>query len=227
MFSPEEIKEFIFFHIHGIKWHLVLQFIAGLLGREIKRFQKDRYKECVLAFAKAFQLASKHRVYDVHENYTSLLIMKCLREVEDEEILKEACETTAINDIVGLTYDDGPVTLTSSDWSAIFLVCKHMKNLKKLHLGVRCGLSKESYLEALRLLEPRCVEELSLSGPPFRTTRNIFKTLIESKTKCSLNHEHSKLIKLNIFAHNVTDGILSTMCEFFRNGLRLFQTEFV
>ena len=104
MFSPGEIKEFIFSYIKSSKWHLVLQFIAGLLGKEIKMFQKDRYKDCVLAFPKSFQLATAYDVFDVKENYTSLLIMKCLREVEDEEIVKEACETTAINDIVDLIY---------------------------------------------------------------------------------------------------------------------------
>ena len=216
MFNPEEIKEFIFSHIKSSKWHLVLQFIAGLLGKEIKIFQKDRYKDCVLAFAKSFRLTSEDGEFHVTKNYTSLLIMKCLREVEEEEIVKEACETTAINDIVGLRYGDGPVRLTSSDWSAVLFVCKHMKNLKKLDLGYLYGLSEESYLEILRLLEQRCVEELTLYRPRSVTTRNIFKTLMESK--CSLNHEHSKLIKLDISRHNVTDEILWTMCEFFRNG---------
>ena len=216
MFSPEEMKKFISSHINSPKWHLVLQFIAGLLGKEIKMFQKDRYKDCVLAFAKSFELTSEDGVFDVRKNYTSLLIMKCLREVEDEEIVKEACETTAINDIVYLRYGVGPVTLTLSDLSAVFLVCKHMKNLKKLDLGHLNDWSEESYLEFLRLLEQRCAEELSLDRPLIGTTRNIFKTLMESK--CSLNHEHSKLIKLYISGHNVTDEILSTMCEFFRNG---------
>ena len=80
MFSPEEIKEFVFFHIHSSKWHLVLQFIAGLLGKEIKMFQKDRYKDCVLAFAESFEFTSEDGVFYVRENYTSLLIMKYLRE---------------------------------------------------------------------------------------------------------------------------------------------------
>ena len=216
MFSPVEIKEFVFFHIHCSKWHLVLQFIAGLLGKEIKMFQEDRCKDCVLAFAKSLKLTSEYGVFDVRENYTSLLIMKCLREVEDEEIVKEACETTAINDIVDLRYGVGSVTLTSSDWSAVFLVCKHMKNLKKLDLGFLNDLSEESHLEFLRLLEQRCVEELTLWRPRFVTTGNIFKTLMESK--CSLNHKHSKLIKLDISKYDVTGEILSTMCEFFRNG---------
>ena len=218
MFSPEKIKKFIFSHIKSSKWHLVLQFIAGLLGKEIKMFQKDRYKDCVLAFAKSFELASGESEFDVTESYTSLLIMKCLREVEDEEIVREACETTAINDIVDLRYYDGPMTdqLTSSDWSAVFLVCKHMTNLKNLDLGGVGILSEESYLEFLRLLEQRCVEELRLFRPRSGTTGNIFKSLMESK--CSLNHEHSKLIKLDISYYDLTDEILSTMCEFFRNG---------
>ena len=54
--------------------------------------------------------------------------------MEDEKIVEEACETTVINDIVGINDSGGPVALTSSDWSAVFFVCKHMKNLRKLHL---------------------------------------------------------------------------------------------
>ena len=52
-----------------------------------------------------------------------------------------------------LRYDIGPVKLTSSDWSAVFFVCKHLKNLKKLDLGDLVDLSEESYLEVLRLLQ--------------------------------------------------------------------------
>ena len=223
-FHPKGIKEFISFHINSGKWHLVLQFIAGLLGKEIKMLKKDRceVKDCVLAFAESFELTSEDGVFNVAESYTLLLIMKCLREVEDEEIVKEACETTAINDIVGLVQGYGPVKLSSSDWSAVFLVCKHMKNLKKLKLGPpewrlrTSNLSEECYLAVLRLLEQRCIEKLALGESSSGTMGNIFKSLM--KSKCSLNHEHSKLVKLYFYNHDVTDEVLSAMCEFFRNG---------
>ena len=216
-FHPEGIKEFISSHLNSGKWHLVLQFIAGLLGKQIKMLKKDRceVKDCVLAFAESFECTSADGVFDVHESYTSLLIMKCLREVEDEEIVKETCETTAMNDIVGLREGGGPVKLSSGDWSAVFLVCKHMKNLKKLKL-LQTELSEECYLALLRLLEQRCIEELRLYGSPSGTKGNIFKSLM--KSKCSLNHEHSKLVGLFLLHHDVTDEILSAMCEFFRNG---------
>ena len=225
-FRLKEIKKFISSHINSGKWHLVLQFIAGLLGKEIKMLKKDRrkVKDCVLAFAKSFECTSEHGVFMIGpESYTLLLIMKCLREVQDEEIVKEACKTTAINDIVGLSRgiifflgeDSGPVKLSSGDWSAVFLVCKHMKNLKKLDLSPT-KWSEECYLAFLRLLEQRCIEELVLWGSPSGTKGNIFKSLMESK--CSLNHEHSKLVELVLLQHDVTDEILSAMCEFFRNG---------
>ena len=216
-FHPKGIKEFISFHINSGKWHLVLQFIAGLLGKEIGTLKKDccKVKDCVSAFAESFECTSAYGVFDVTKSYTLLLIMKCLREVEDEEIVKEACETTAINNIVGLAAGYGPVKLSSGDWSAVFLVCKHMENLKKLYLGTP-DWSEECYLALLRLLEQRCIEELWLDRSPSDTKGNIFKSLM--KSKCSLNHEHSKLVKLFLFNHDVTDEILSAMCEFFRNG---------
>ena len=221
-FKPKKIKEFIFSHTKSVKWHLVLQFIAGLLGREIRNFQKDRYKDCVLAFAQCFELTSADGVFDVTMDYTSLHIMKCLREVENEKIVKEACETTAINDIVGLRQGIHGLKyeVTLSDWSAVFFVCKHIKHLKKLDFYY-ADLSQESYLEALGLLEQRCVEELSLRGPRSGTTGNIFKALMESK--CSLNHDKcSKLIKLKISEQDVTNEILLTMQEFFRNGHAIY-----
>ena len=216
-FHSEEIKEFISSHLNSGKWHLVLQFIAGLLGKEIKLLKKDRceVKDCILAFAESFECTSVHGVFDVAKSCTLLLIMKCLREVEDEEIVKEACKTTAINDIVCLAVGNGPVKLSSSDWSAVFLVCKHMKNLKELKLRIT-EWREECYLALLRLLEQRCIEELKLVGSPSDTKGNIFKSLMESK--CSLNHERSKLVKLSLLDHDVTDEILSAMCEFLRNG---------
>ena len=217
-FSPEEIEQFIFSHIKSSKWHLVLQFIAGLLGKEIKMFQQNCYKECVLAFAKSFEFIPEDGVYRAGENFTSLLVMRCLKEVEVEDIVKEACVTTAINDIialdVGYSYD-----LPSSDWSAIFYVCKHMNNLKNIYL-LDAVKSQESYQEALRLLEQRCVEKLWLGIPKSGCTGNVFKTL--TKSKCSLNHEQcSKLVELAIDNHDLTDENLSSMCEFFRLGLAI------
>jgi hypothetical protein len=43
--APDEIEKFISTHIKSGRWHLVLQFIAGLLGEKIKMFDSD-YHDC-------------------------------------------------------------------------------------------------------------------------------------------------------------------------------------
>ena len=197
-FHPEEIKEFISSHINSGKWHLVLQFIAGLLGKEIKMLKKDccKVKDCVLAFAERFEFTYEKGLFDVIKSYTLLLIMKCLREVEDEEIVKEACKTTAINDVVGLVQAFGLVEMTSDDWAAVFFVCKHMKNLK------HCMQTHECVPALCGLLTNECCNliDLSLHGNP-----GIKDEGLHILCKDALTKEHCKLVELNLMYCSLTD----------------------
>jgi hypothetical protein len=118
-----EIKKFIFDHVKSGKWHLVLQFLAGLLGKKIKNFDKE-YTDCVFAFAERFEVTHGK----IELNYNEVLVMTCLREVDDEEIVKSVCETTALNDVVHL--HGGSHIVSPSEWAARKFVCKHMKNLE-------------------------------------------------------------------------------------------------
>jgi hypothetical protein len=118
-----EIKKFIFDHVKSGKWHLVLQFLAGLLGKKIKNFDKE-YTDCVFAFAERFEVTHGK----IELNYNEVFVMTCLREVDDEEIVKNVCDTTALNDVVHL--HGGSHIVSPSEWAARKFVCKHMKNLK-------------------------------------------------------------------------------------------------
>jgi hypothetical protein len=154
-FTPEKIKEFILSHIGSGKWHLVLQFIAGLLSK------KNDYKDCVLAFAESF--VSKDGILDVADN-SLLFLMKCFREMDDEDIVKEACETTAMNDVVSQTNTGrGGLYLTSRDWAAVAFICKHMNKFAKLDLNLS-NSSEECYMEVNKLLQERCIKQLKLMG---------------------------------------------------------------
>ena len=228
-FTQEEIKEFITSHIESGKWHLVLQFIAGLLGK------KNDYKGCVLAFAESFIV--KDDTLDLRDNPLPLLVLKCLREADDEDIAKEACETTAMNDVVSLrrtnmskfsmmrryvgfeqSYVKGQLDLTSSDWAAVTFVCKHMKKLTRINFNLLV-MVKECYLEVYKFLQQRCIKQLTLSSLYDKdAAKDLFEALMESK--CALKHEHtcSKLVELNILSFDVTNECLSIMCELFKNG---------
>ena len=227
-FTQEEIKEFIISHIESGKWHLVLQFLAGLLGK------KNGYKGCVLAFAESFIV--KDDTLDLRDNPLTLLVLKCLREADDDDIAKEACEITAMNDLVCLSrtmdskfsmmcrqvgflqYFEGDMDFTPSDWAAVTFVCKHMKKLTRINFNI-FYIAREGALEFYKFLQQRCIKQLTLSTVNHKhAAKDLFEALMESK--CALKHKHTcnKLTELNINSFDVTNECLSIMCELFKNG---------
>ncbi|CAB3990290.1 Hypothetical predicted protein, partial [Paramuricea clavata] len=189
-FAPEEIKKFITSHIASGKWHLVLQFIAGLLGKKLKMFNRNDYEDCVLAFI--IMLTVGNAKLDLN---SSVFVIKCLREADDEDVVKKACETTAMNDVVSLIYappDNALTGFTPSDWAAVTFVCKHMKQLSALDLDLSQS-SEKCHLEVMKLLQQRCIKELTLIvkgfGGSYLAVNHVFVTFMNSR--CILNHEHN------------------------------------
>jgi Leucine-rich repeat (LRR) protein len=194
--APVEIKKFISDHVKSGKWHLVLQFIAGLLGKKIKNFDRE-YKDCVLAFAERFKVTHGTIVVTYHE----VFIMKCLREVDDEEITKEVCETTAINDVAELYINPASYHLSTSEWAAVTFVCKHMKKLENLTL---LEFAADCLPEVLGLLRKRCLNKLEMRAEAHGAVADeidqVFIALME--LNCTLDHKHTKLTSLALGINN-------------------------
>ena len=216
-FASEEIREFLTCNIESGKWHLVLQFIAGLLGKKLKMFERNYYEDCVLAFINLLTVGNGK--LDLN---SSVFVIKCLREADNENVVKNACETTAMNDVVSLIYappDNALNGFTSSDWAAVTFVCKHMKQLSALDLDLSHS-SKECHLEVIKLLQQRCIKKLTLIvkgfGSSYLAVKHVFLTLMNSR--CIQNHEHSKLTWLALQFCHITEQCLSTICEFFKSG---------
>ncbi|XP_028406608.1 uncharacterized protein LOC114529079 [Dendronephthya gigantea] len=224
--SPEEIKNFISSNVkHACKWHLVLQFIAGILGQRMKMSTEEyqRYKDCVLAFTESFRIGDNNKLELCADN-NSVFVMKCLREAGNIDIVKEACEKAAMNDVLRLSYNHGPRILSSSEWAAVFFVCKQMKELTDIYLKLP-DWSDESYMEFCKLLQQRCIKKLSLKAPGLDVTLSklrdppLAKPFFEAlmKSMCTLDHQHSELIKLELRRLS-TDESLSTILDFFKRG---------
>ncbi len=218
MFAPEEITEFITTHIESGKWHLVLQFIAGLLGKKIK-IDENCYKDCVLAFTQSSVV--KDGVIDL-SNYSLLFVLKCLKEVDDDEIVKEACQTGSMNSVVSLNYSTPDTILTShslSDWAAVTSICKYMNKFMTLDLDLS-HLGKECHHEVMKLLRTRCIKQLTFVirrfGSSYSAVEHVLTTLMNSK--CILNHVHKQLTKLDLRNDYLSDECLSLLDVFFKNG---------
>jgi Ran GTPase-activating protein (RanGAP) involved in mRNA processing and transport len=207
-FAPPEIKKFISDHVESGKWHLVLQFIAGLLGKKINDFDRE-YKDCIFAFAESLEVTDG----EIEVGYHEVFIMKCLREADDEEITKEVCETTAINDLIELVILPASYNLSASDWAAVTFVCKHVKKWANLTLF---GWDTDCLPDILGLLRKRFLNKLHMPSAPYPIADEVFSALM--KLNCTLDHKHTTLTSLTLNYLRMTETGLQIVCKFFENG---------
>ena len=211
-FSPDEIKKFISDHFESAKWHLVLQFIAGLVGEKMKMFDTE-CRSCVRAFTDRFEVAGGK----IEPDDKQLFIMKCIREVDYEEVAEEVCETTALNNVVTLTIKGN---ISPSELGAITFVSKHMKNLANLKLDDQYQYNKlsDNHQEILELIQKRCLSELSMINANYTLVKPVIGALLASN--CNVNHNHTKLTSLTIITRSTVYGgnesqsfEISILCE--------------
>ena len=228
--TPEQIKKFISDNVRNVKWHLVLQFIGGRLGKLKFKTVDSQYKNCVSAFTEKFRVIMGKAWLDYHEVFR----MKCLREFGNEEILREICETSPMNKVESLCR---PVQgLSPSDLAAVIFVCKNMKNLKELNLSCAklsdqgefvlwnilceglckldklyvdgCSLTSDSIPSLVTALQDeRC--QLTVLSLRNNSIRDKGAEMIFNDT---LTNEHCKLTELNLDRCSLTDQCISSLC---------------
>jgi hypothetical protein len=212
---PDEIKKFISTHGKSGQWHLVLQFIAGILGKKMKMSSSDYY-DCVSDFTKCLDLPpDEPYVMDlgVHHN---MFVMKCLRELDDEDIVKTVCQNTDLNLVTKIKHIGSLESLSTSECVAITFVCKHLNNLKTLCLADSLT-QDDCFLEVSKLLQQRCLESLFFCNNEGSDWAKEQITSALMRQKCTLNHKHVKLNDLNL-GIGMTEECVSNMCAFIKNG---------
>ena len=211
-YTTVEIKKFISDHLENGKWHLVFQFIAGRLGKKMKMSDTKVDKSCIWAFTDHFKVADGKHVPDDKQ----LLIINCIREVNDEEIAEEVCNTTALNNVFWLRIDGD---IPSNDLAAITFVCKHMKNFQNFVLYDLDRRLSDKCQKIQELLQKRCLHQLEIEAG-FTVVKAVLNALLESN--CNLNHNHTKLTSLAIgvdtrFEKCGDEFEISKLCEVLNN----------
>ncbi len=208
-FTPAKIKKFISNYLRSHQWHLVLQFIAGLLGKKMTMSDSE-YKDCVIVFAEGFEETRD----TMKLTYSQVFVMKCLREVENECIAKDVCKTTGIKGVV--TLRTGTDYVSPSDWEAVTFVCKHLDNLSSFKLS---GIRSDCLKEIVKLLQRRCIYQLDLTFGLFGGrnvgVEHVFGALMN---ECPFYHTHANLTLLDLTKFVVSDDSFSNILPFFENG---------
>ena len=215
--EPEDIKEFISSHVKDGKWHLVLQFLAGLLGKKME--MSDRYRSCVLAFGEHLcsEIEGEHIV--CYMKPCEVMLMKCVRETKSENIAREIAVTSPLKRVTKI--EKCTSGLSPSDWAAIVFVCKHLNFLTDLTLGNIMNIG--CLLEIAKLCHHRCMESLEVfhlllipSVQVAAELEHLFSAITTSQ--CRIIHEHCKLARLKFSYCGITDACVSNLAEFSKSG---------
>ena len=213
--GPEDLKEFISSHVEDGKWHLVLQFLAGLLGKKMEMFEK--YRSCVLAFGEHLLPEIEIKGEDiVYRPSNPEVLMKCVRETENEDIAKEIATTSALKRVTTIVIRSS--LLTPSDCAAIAFVCKHLNLLK--HLSLLSVENSDCVLEITKLLRHRCFETVQVLLWPISPVQEVLKHVLSAMTtsECCIYHKHSKLAHLDLRRSGITDDDVCILTKFLENA---------
>ncbi|CAB3992336.1 NACHT, LRR and PYD domains-containing 14-like [Paramuricea clavata] len=124
----DKVAQFLDDHVKDPKWHLVIQFVAGLVGDKIREDPKEYKSQKVFADIQkrleewAFLLGTTNEI--------ALLGIKCLYELQDIDIMKSVSSKF-------LAEGDGKLALwhldiAAIDSTALFMFLCNSKNLKQL-----------------------------------------------------------------------------------------------
>ena len=223
--DPDDLKEFITSNTEDPKWHLVIQFVAGLL--------QDQQNDAVSSFVKCFHDSS---LSNPPNRKMALLMMKCLYEYNDDATVKSAASQLQRNRCFRNSIELWNCQITPVDCTAIVYF---LRNIEQVNYSL--------YLSANSLGEGGCKElaKLLMEGGPVKLllrknniTDNGLISLIRaiSADKCklqklslglndlispdalvllceSLKTKSCKLTRLHLGGLQISEHVLSHLCE--------------
>ncbi|XP_028391955.1 protein NLRC5-like [Dendronephthya gigantea] len=130
----KNVERFLEDHIDEPRWHLVIQFVAGLLGNRMRelRSSKDEDSEVIECICKRFQdWMPKERCID-KSNDKALLVIKCVWEMQEDRVMKMISSFASEDDDELFTLR--ALNIAPAESTALFKFLSHIKNLKQLKI---------------------------------------------------------------------------------------------
>ncbi|XP_028406189.1 uncharacterized protein LOC114528712 [Dendronephthya gigantea] len=207
----QNIESFLERHLNIPRWHLVIQFVAGLLGDRIKELSSPEHEdsELIESICKRFQNWMPKKRYIDYSNDKGLLVIKSVWEMQEDRVMKMISSFTSEDDHE--TFTLSYINIAPAESTALFKFLSHIKNLKKLEIN-RCTVTNITIRELAEFLKKdnhdlendNCeLTELYVSNNSGLTTEGV-KYLSDA-----LKNDNCKLTKLDV-SHNsglTTEGV--------------------
>ena len=182
--NPGELKSFVRRNALDPKWHLVLQFVAGLLG--------DKRSKAVIVFVNMLCDTMEKSEPTRMSGWMALLMMKCLYEYNDEATVKQAATEMLSSITSDIKIDLHSCSVTAPDCAAIVYLIKHLQGNIVLHLAYNLITAEGVSHLCAALKDEHCkLTKLNLG-------HNIISDKGVSHLFAALKDEHCKLTKLDL-----------------------------
>ena len=223
--DPDDLKEFITSNVEDPKWHLVIQFVAGLL--------RGRQKDAVTSFVKCLH---DSLLSNPQNKKMALLMMKCLYEYNDDVTVKSAASQLQQKGCFRNSFELWNCQITPVDCTAIVYFFRNIKQVNySLYLGAN-SLGEGGCRELAKLLIEGGPVKLHLrkNNITDQGLMSVIKAISVDKCKLqklslglndlispdalvvlcgSLKTKSCKLTRLQLGGLQITEHVLSHLCE--------------
>ncbi|XP_046842024.1 protein NLRC3-like, partial [Xenia sp. Carnegie-2017] len=119
----QNIGKFLDDHVEDPKWHLVIEFAAGLVGNEKKEKGKD-----ISVILERLESWISHLFFSEGNKALGFLGMKCLYELQDDDEMRSICESNNFSETISIDN----VSFTPLDSNAFFEFLSECRQLREL-----------------------------------------------------------------------------------------------
>ncbi|XP_078362242.1 nucleotide-binding oligomerization domain-containing protein 1-like [Oculina patagonica] len=209
--NEAELRTFVKDHINKGEWHVVLEFVAGLLGERDEQLmkiftdllpekteEKDEWQLMVMS------LESEPRTFTCwptsSEKHLALTIIKCLYEGSESNVVQSKLENIGFNAV-----DFSRCSLAPADCTAIVHVFKHVQQISHINLSNN-NIGSLGFVEIAKLFDN---DNSQLTGLNLRDNR-IGDEDVKQLSKVIVN---SNLELLNLSHNSITDKGLNYLSD--------------
>jgi len=192
--NPNDLSHFLALNVSDPKWHMVIQFVAGLLC--------GQGSEAVNSFVSLL-----HNSLTVNwETRQAVLMMKCLHEYKDEAVVERAASELQKDSKFNNRIDLSHCQVTPVDCIAITFFIKHLRDLTQLSLSYNFITDQGVLHLCDALKDANCkLAKLDLSGNSITDQGVLHLCAALKDTNC-------KLAKLDLSDNSITDQGVLHLC---------------
>ncbi|XP_028407917.1 NACHT, LRR and PYD domains-containing protein 12-like [Dendronephthya gigantea] len=207
------VESFLSKHIDKPRWHLVIQFVAGLLGDRMRELRSAEHKdnEVIERICKRFQDWMPKERYIDGSNDEGLLVIKSVWEMQEDRVMKMISSFASEDDDSFASADDhetftlSNINIAPAESSALFKFLSHIKNLKKLKINF-CTVRNITMRELAEFLKKdnHGLENDNCELTELDVSENYLETEAVKYLSDALKSDNCKLAKLDVSGNDLT-----------------------